>query len=105
MSRQIRRREGKKEKFVNGASARVFALAFDVAGGDGGDIPVVFGAAEHMVALLNGHPRFDEAMRGEEHSGGRGEEVEEEEGTLALVSGWEGGRELSSSINFRNMCC
>lgn len=41
----------------------MFALAFDVAGEGGGDLPVVFGA-EHMVALLNRHQRFDGAMRG-----------------------------------------
>lgn len=74
----------------------MFALAFDVAGeggvgvGRGGDLPVVFGA-EHMVALLNRHQRFDGAMRGGgEHSGGRGVEAEEE-GTLDSVSGWRGG--------------
>lgn len=87
----------------------MFALAFDVAVEMGGDLPVVFGA-EHMVALLNRHQRFDEAMRGEEHSGGRGEEAQEEEETLDSVlgreggsrqRGREGGRTISSSINFQ----
>lgn len=88
----------------------MFALAFDVAVGgygDGEDLPVVFGA-EHMVAPLNRHQRFDEAMRGEEHS------AEEERRDTGLgfggggvgrdggrEGGREGGRQLSSSINFQ----
>lgn len=69
--------------------------------GVGEDLPVVFGA-EHMVAPLNRHQRFDEAMRGEEQSA-----EEEEEGTLDSVSGGgvggrdggrEGGREEGGSL-------
>lgn len=68
--------------------------------GRGGDLPVVFGA-EHMVALLNRHQRFDGAMRGGgEHSGGRGVEAEEE-GTLDSVSGWRGGRGRDGRCSLR----
>lgn len=59
---------------------------------------MVFGA-EHMVAPLNRHQRFDEAMRGEEHSGGSKGGRRRETGLGFGQGGREG--ELSSSINFQ----
>lgn len=84
----------------------MFALAFDVAGG-WGDLPVVFSAAEHMVALLNRLQRFDEAMRGAQRRKRRGSGGGRRDTGLGFWQGggqkveMDGGNELSSSINFQ----